>query len=527
MAQLDAHSWVSLTVFAVTVALCIRPVQVWRVRLDLASAPALAVLLLLCTTSASPQDVLRGVAGGGDGIVPYAILVLVFSLALLCIAIDETGLFRWVAWLVAKNGGSSGRKLFFNFYVLSAVLTFLTSNDVVVLTVTPILIYFTRSAKIDPAPYLMSSFWVCNIASMGLYIGNPTNVIVAQANNINVLEYTKLMGIPTLVACILAFLIALALFWKSIPQFIDPPSLSPSDYAVEDVVGAWFGSVCLGASLVLLMTMPLVVSNLSVWILTLPFAAIVLLRTILVDVIPRASSPSTNEPEILTMPPPSHFIPSSTAEGAAGDSSEFLVMDQPASETQTTADRLSPSRAFKALKTRFPKTTTLLARLPMNLVPFTFGMFILVETLTSRGWTSLLATALAKVSYSRASAIFAIGGIATLACNALNNLPMTILFTRALGHPNFVAGIQAYTSDTAQRQKEAQFALVVGANLGANVLYLGSLAGIMWIDLVLRRYKVQGINQWKFFRWCMVVTPVILAGACAVLLAEMGSGAFV
>ncbi|TPX75484.1 hypothetical protein CcCBS67573_g03256 [Chytriomyces confervae] len=373
----------------------------------------------------------------------------------------------------------------------------------------------------------MSSFWVCNIASMGLYIGNPTNVIVAQANNINVLEYTKLMGIPTLVACILAFLIALALFWKSIPQFIDPPSLSPSDYAVEDVVGAWFGSVCLGASLVLLMTMPLVVSNLSVWILTLPFAAIVLLRTILVDVIPRASSPSTNEPETLTISAPSHFIQSTTAEEAAGGSSEFLVMDQRESETQTTADKLSPSRAFKALKTRFPRTTTLLARLPMNLVPFTFGMFILVETLTSRGWTSLLATALAKVSYSRASAIFAIGGIATLACNALNNLPMTILFTRALGHPNFIAGIQAYTSDTVQRQKEAQFALVVGANLGANVLYLGSLAGIMWIDLVLRRYKVQGINQWKFFRWCMVVTPVVLAGACGVLLAEMGSSAFV
>jgi arsenical pump membrane protein len=49
--------------------------------------------------------------------------------------------------------------------------------------------------QIDPYPFLVAQFFVANIWSMMLFIGNPTNVIVAEAYSIGFLEYALLFDI--------------------------------------------------------------------------------------------------------------------------------------------------------------------------------------------------------------------------------------------------------------------------------------------------------------------------------------------
>ena len=55
----------------------------------------------------------------------------------------------------------------------------MTSNDIVILTLTPIIAYFCKYTGSDPLPFLFVQFFSSNIWSIILIIGNPTNIIVA------------------------------------------------------------------------------------------------------------------------------------------------------------------------------------------------------------------------------------------------------------------------------------------------------------------------------------------------------------
>lgn len=57
------------------------------------------------------------------------------------------------------------------YFLLASVLTVLTSNDVVILTLTPIVIHFAKVTKTDPAPLLFLEFYAANTWSMALLIG--------------------------------------------------------------------------------------------------------------------------------------------------------------------------------------------------------------------------------------------------------------------------------------------------------------------------------------------------------------------
>ena len=74
-------------------------------------------------------------------------------------------------------------RVYIAFWLLSSVITVMTSNDIVILTLTPIIVYFASYTKADPVPFLFVQFFSSNIWSMFLIIGNPTNIIVAGKKN--------------------------------------------------------------------------------------------------------------------------------------------------------------------------------------------------------------------------------------------------------------------------------------------------------------------------------------------------------
>lgn len=86
-------------------------------------------------------------------------------------SLDMTGLFAWLALKLTLYSKGNGRLLFFLYFALSAVTTLLTSNDVSIMCLTPIICYFAAAAGVDPVPYLIAEFLPANILSMALFIG--------------------------------------------------------------------------------------------------------------------------------------------------------------------------------------------------------------------------------------------------------------------------------------------------------------------------------------------------------------------
>jgi len=173
----------TLVVFIISIFFVIHPVSlptprpIPRIPINLTTAPILAIALLWaaqCLDSA----VIRDGFVGTEGVKPYNIIILFFSLAYMAVTLDITGILEAAAFWVSNKGGHNGWKLYLYFYLMLTLLSILLGNDPVVLSGTAFLVYYTRVAELHENPWIMAEFAAANTASMVLFVGNPTNVCI-------------------------------------------------------------------------------------------------------------------------------------------------------------------------------------------------------------------------------------------------------------------------------------------------------------------------------------------------------------
>lgn len=202
---------------------------------------------------------------------PIKILALFFSMTFLSVYLDEAGFFHYLAGRTLARAGSDQRKLLGSLFLTVSILTVFTSNDIVVLTFTPFIGYFTKAAKINPIPYLVTEFIAANTFSMMLIIGNPTNIYLASGAGIDFLTYIRVMAIPTVFAGIAVYVVIRLLFRKelALPMHGEPTQASVRHkptvvlgivhlavctvlLAVASYIGLpmWLIAVCAAASLI-------------------------------------------------------------------------------------------------------------------------------------------------------------------------------------------------------------------------------------------------------------------------------------
>lgn len=173
------------------------PRTTWRLPVKYSIMPVIGSLLMLAFGSLDGPAILRGIVGD-EHIKPYSIAILFMSLAYMSSSLDSTGAFAWLALVITRASKGHGRLLFVLYFALSSVITLFTSNDIVIMTLTPIIMYFSAATGADPIPFLTAEFTAANIWSMAIFIGNPTNIIVADAYNMTFVGYSKWMGLPTI-----------------------------------------------------------------------------------------------------------------------------------------------------------------------------------------------------------------------------------------------------------------------------------------------------------------------------------------
>lgn len=176
--------------------------------------------LLILIFGILPLDELVSKLKESSVVNPFKILTLFICLSMISITLDSLGFFKYLAVKVANKFNKSQYGLFFSLYILIAILTVFTSNDIIILTFTPFICYFAKNAKINPIPFLVMQFIVANTYSMALYIGNPTNIYLSQASGIDFMEYLKVMWLPTLFAGVSSLVMLLLVFKKSLNEKI-------------------------------------------------------------------------------------------------------------------------------------------------------------------------------------------------------------------------------------------------------------------------------------------------------------------
>jgi Na+/H+ antiporter NhaD/arsenite permease-like protein len=434
-----------------------------------------------------------------------------------------TGVFQFCAFWVSRKAGNRGMLAFTLFFILTSVMSGLTSNDVVILTGTVFLSYFTKVSDIRPTAFLMSEFTTANIgkprarclivrilnelliASMALYIGNPTNVIVSQAYNISFITYSAWMLLPTAVCILLAYIVLRILFRGDyyLPRHIKPPDSEPQSVLI-DPNGAIFGLILLVCCLGTLIGTSF--ASIPVWMVTLPFACVMFLRDVHHDLdisfnhifqichrYPRPVLRTANHDTMLMHganddsvlhairlnvlnTPSSDILPDNNTYINPQDDSivpnqadlgtihlnnnqnkkdehqdKTILRDrrlrtslipleaQPSTTTeQVVVEDNEPStiltkepkikylqpfyHAWRWFDTRFHIVNAVAMRLPWSILPFSLGMFILIEALAESGWVGIFATAMAVFTKNYVTAVLGMVFVSILACQLLNNL---------------------------------------------------------------------------------------------------------
>merc|ERR1719464_146704 len=152
-----------------------------------------------------------------------------------------------------------------------------------------------------------------------------------------------------------------------------------------------------------------------------------------------------------------------------------------------------------------------LTHMPWEVLPFALSLFFMVEVLDRADTVAWLARVLSDAfGHNEASACFGIGMLSLLACQVLNNQPMTVLFTKVLIHPDFNVSSDVRTT--------AMDALIVGSNLGANLTLIGALAGPMWANLI--RDKGMTMGNCQFVKVMLCVAPPVALAAFGTLWIE-------
>ena len=210
--------------------------------------PLIGIVALFIGGAMTLKQIYEGGIKGDQNIQPYAIMLLFIPLAYVCVSLDSTGALSYISLRVVRSIGSSRIRLFFSFYILSALMASFSSNDIVILTLTPMVAYCSKYAECSPWPFLFAMYTAANLSSIFFETGNATNIIVAEAFQISFGNYFVHMAFLSMVTSLLGSIILFIIFRKKIQGSFTPPTFDPESTLIDPrggIVHAIILSLCL------------------------------------------------------------------------------------------------------------------------------------------------------------------------------------------------------------------------------------------------------------------------------------------
>ncbi len=426
-------------------------------KIDYGTAPLLAVLILSAFGYVD-AGILKDSLAGINGVVPWQVILIFFAGAYICISIDSTGVLEFASFRIIRMSGGDPVRLYFGIVGLTAVLTIFTSNDIVILTMTPIICYMAKHSKISPAPFLLAVFFSANSWSMLFYVGNPPNIIVAQIFGFEFTEYAKFMLIPTLTAGLSTTFIVFLIFRKKRSGKI---GLEKGISGTKYLRSRWtaFTSVIIFAAFFISLSVA-EHAGYKVWQVVTAYFIIYLILTFVFSL---------------------YYL-----------------------RTHFSSDKYHYEKTLESLLARNMKFTVTefkmcFERVPWKTLPLIVSLFILIHLFSVNGITDRLAVFMNNFDGLFTGSVFT-SAVSAAGANVMINQPMTILFASAFQSPEYtVTGPAAVANG---------LALVSGTNLGGNLTLYGALAGLMWKKIL--AYNGIEMGYKEFLKHSLKVTPAVI-----------------
>jgi len=208
---------------------------------------ALIGVILLLVTEASNMDSLIG------SIDPET-LFLLFALMIISAQFAASGFLDLCVQRVTAVGGGPTLLLALTVAIcggLSAIL----ANDILLVSMTPLLIAGVRRRGLDPRPFALALAAATNAGSAATLIGNPQNIAIGQIGNLSFWTFLGACGVPAIVALSVVFVV-IWFRWHKRMDHVEPlpPDLPEAPIHPHDRIQSLKGFIAVVALLVCFMT---------------------------------------------------------------------------------------------------------------------------------------------------------------------------------------------------------------------------------------------------------------------------------
>ncbi|MGQ9500555.1 MAG: SLC13 family permease [Anaerolineae bacterium] len=137
--------------------------------------------------------------------VDWNVIFLLLGMMVITAVLRETGLFQWIAVQAVRLGNGRPYRILVILALITALSSALLDNVTIVVLVVPITLFVAANLHMDPLPFLISEVLASNIGGTATLIGDPPNILIASAANIDFLTFIVHMG-PISGLILLAFL---------------------------------------------------------------------------------------------------------------------------------------------------------------------------------------------------------------------------------------------------------------------------------------------------------------------------------
>lgn len=174
------------------------------------------------------------------------------AIIIICLLLDEAGLFEWTALHVARWARGRGSRLFAFTILLGAAVSAVFANDGAALILTPIVVSMLVALRFSAAStlaFVMAAGFIADTASLPLVVSNLVNIVTADYFDVGFSEYAAVM-VPVNAVSVAATLAVLWLFFRSdVPSTYDLALLKAPAMAIRDRAAFRVGWIVLVALL--------------------------------------------------------------------------------------------------------------------------------------------------------------------------------------------------------------------------------------------------------------------------------------
>ncbi len=148
--------------------------------------------------------------------IDWNVIFLLAGMMIIANVLKETGVFQWIALKAVRLGQGDPFRVLILLSLITAFSSALLDNVTTVILIAPVTLFVASTLRVSPIPFLIAEILASNIGGMATLIGDPPNILIGSAANIDFVTFAVNMG-PISLIILLAFLgLARLLFKKEL-----------------------------------------------------------------------------------------------------------------------------------------------------------------------------------------------------------------------------------------------------------------------------------------------------------------------